>query len=165
MPGWRRADSLCAAWMLTLVLGLTVAVAASPARAQTAVDDVAAAPVADWPSLYVDRVLRWTVDANAGTPLRQFARKRSIDVQVPRRGAGELKVELSLLPYPPGPAIRLARGRVPASSAATRLELNVGKKSRRRLSGLWVATLELRASFVASTGETSEGRRVFTLRR
>ena len=147
---------------LTLCL-VGVAAISVPAHAQ---DSPALPPNTDWAEPYLADLLREAARANRGRRLNRLVKRGSLSVGLPRSDLGTLSVRLSLLPDPPGPPVRLARGTAEPADGLRRLRLVLRKRARRRLARLYVAALELDASFVpAGREEPIYDRVVFLVRR
>ena len=119
----------------------------------------------DWAAAYLSGVLQDAVRANRRRRLRAIVRRRALRLEIPGADAGSLRIKLSLLPSPPGPAIRLAGANADPSAGARTLELRLGKQARRKLRRLWVAAFELSASLTLADGAVVHDRRVLIVRR
>ena len=118
-----------------------------------------------WATAYLSGVLKGAARANKRKRIKALVRRRALRLRLPAADEGALRIKLSLLPDPPGPAIRLARGRAKVSPGAQKLKLGLGRKTRRKLRRLWVAAFELSATFRLPDGDVVRDRRVFLVRR
>ena len=110
--------------------------------------------------------MRTAARANRGRQLKQIARTGTLKIELPESIVrGELRFEIALLPSK-GRAIRLTRVGARAPIGARPLdELQFGKRARRRLAKLWVAAIEITATFTPDGGRTEHARAVFMTRR
>ena len=131
-----------------------------PADAEDPEPDPAAAA-------YLRRVLVGAVKANKGKRLKRIVRTGKVRIKLPHSDVrGALRIELNLLPDPPGPAPRLGRARTRAPVGSRMLdELKLGKRARKRLARLWVAAIEISVSFTPDSGGAVHDRAVFLARR
>ena len=115
---------------------------------------------------YLRQVVKSAARANRGRQLKQIASTGTLDIDLPESIVrGELRFEIALLPSK-GRAIRLARVGARAPIGARPLdELRLGKRARRRLAGLWVAAIEITATFTPDGGQTEHERAVFIAKR
>jgi hypothetical protein len=118
-------------------------------------------------AVYLRRVLVAAVKANKGKRLKRIVRTGKVHVKLPHSNVrGALRFELALLPDPPGPSIRLARANSRSPVGSRMLdELKLGKKARKRLGRLWVAAIEITATFTPDSGGAVHDRAVFLARR
>ena len=116
---------------------------------------------------YLRRVLAAAVKANKGRQLKRIVRSGKVRIRLPHSDVrGALRFELALLPDPPGPPPRLGRASTRAPVGSRMLdELKVGKRGRKRLARLWVAAIEITATFTPDSGGVVHDRAVFLARR
>ena len=157
---------------LALALCLAAGALAGTTAAQTPpIEAEATPPVAgsEEPAaqLYLGRVLRDAARANRGRRLRNLARTGRLRIELPESGVrGALTFEVALLPDGPGRAVRLAGVTARAPIGARPLdELRLAKPARRRLARLWVAAIEVTATFTPDSGGVVHDRVVFLTRR
>jgi peptidoglycan/xylan/chitin deacetylase (PgdA/CDA1 family) len=122
-------------------------------------------PSTNWEA-YVADVLREAARANRGKRLKRLLRRGWLAVPLSRSDLGTLRVKVALLPYPPAPSVRLARGKAEPADALRALRLKLNKRGKRRLARLYVAAIELEVTFEpADGGEAVFDRTVFKVRR
>ena len=111
---------------------------------------------------YLRSIVRTAARENRGRQLKQIARTGTLQIELPESIVrGELRFKIALLPSK-GRAIRLARVGARAPIGARPLdELRLGKRARRRLAKLWVAAIEITATFTPDGGTTEHARAVF----
>ena len=145
---------------------------AGPALAQTETPaeplEILAPPPQDQDEAarYLKSIVRTTARTNRGRRLAALARTGRLSIELPESIVrGELRFQIALLPSN-GRAIRLAGVGARAPIGARPLdELQLGKRARRRLAKLWVAAIEITATFTPDGGQTEHARAVFMMRR
>ena len=145
------------------------ALAQEPVPAELPAEPIEIAPPAQdqaEAARYLKSIVKTTARANRGRQLEQIARTGTLQIELPESIVrGELRFQIALLPSK-GRAIRLASVGARAPIGARPLdELQLGKRARRRLAKLWVAAIEITATFTPDGGQTEHERTVFMTRR
>ena len=145
---------------------------AGPALAQTEAPaeplEILAPPAQDQDEAarYLKNIVRTAARANRGRQLERLARTGRLSIELPESVVrGELRFDIALASQQGWPSPARRRGRRAPIGARPLDELQLGKRARRRLAKLWVAAIEITATFTPDGGWTEHARTVFMTRR